>query len=342
MLAITLLWTYWSMGEMYHEGWWGAWYNRLPYLIPGAVCAILTAVAVTWPRLGGWLGVVIGVAFTVFFMGFRFVDGRLTVQRELGGFLVSGSLAFIGVLFLLDGRYRRRVKTEGTLAPDQWWRRKWRLLLALGAPAAMAVAVSAYMLPVVLTRIDDGNRSERLIEGNGVTLVWAPEGPGWNWQQPWGGYPSWDTIALYGHPPLGVGDKPGFGTQDGIRVHATQADMAAADLCRFLSPDGRELGLEPQDVWRMPTVDELVRSLARHGENAGCAWNGNLGERMPCDVWPDKESPLWSTEHAPVYYWAAEEYDDRKAYFVSYNGFVNAALKSGGNPRHSHRCVREP
>jgi hypothetical protein len=64
---------------------------------------------------------------------------------------------------------------------------------------------------------------------------------------------------------------------------------------------------------------------------------------MDCDVRrPDKESPLWSTDHAPVYYWALEEYDEDDGYFVSYNGFVNAARKSGGNPRHSHRCVRDP
>lgn len=45
---------------------------------------------------------------------------------------------------------------------------------------------------------------------------------------------------------------------------------------------------------------------------------------------------------APIYYWTADAYDEWRGYFVSYNGFVNATMKSGGNPRHSYRCVREP
>ena len=32
LIALTTFWTYWGLGEAYHEGWWGAWYNPLPYL----------------------------------------------------------------------------------------------------------------------------------------------------------------------------------------------------------------------------------------------------------------------------------------------------------------------
>jgi hypothetical protein len=28
-------------------------------------------------------------------------------------------------------------------------------------------------------RLDDGDRGPRLVRGNGVQLIWAPEGPGW-------------------------------------------------------------------------------------------------------------------------------------------------------------------
>ena len=56
---------------------------------------------------------------------------------------------------------------------------------------------------------------------------------------------------------------------------------------------------EPQDVWRMPTVDELVRSLVRRGENAGCAWDGEQ-KRAACRVAPDKEMPLWATDEPPI------------------------------------------
>jgi hypothetical protein len=57
---------------------------------------------------------------------------------------------------------------------------------------------------------------------------------------------------------------------------------------------------------------------------------------------PDKESPLWSTAQSVIYYWTADSYGEKLGYFVAYNGSVNAAYKSGGNPRHGYRCVREP
>jgi hypothetical protein len=340
MVLITVAWSYWSVGEMYHEGWWGAWYNRLAYMIPGTACLALTLIALRWPRLGGWLITLIGGAFTVFFMDPRIVDGRLTFQRELGGFLVSGSLVAIGVLFLVEGHFKRRRPAQDETLP--WWRRNLRYLLAAGPPLLVVIGFSAYMLPIVLTRVDDGERGARLIEGNAVNLIWAPEGPGWNWKQPWGGYPSWDSVALYGVPPVGLGDKPGYGRQASGWVHATSDHMATTDLCRYLSEDGLTLESEPQSIWRMPTVDELVRSLPRHGQNAGCIWNGEFAAQVRCDVVPDKETPLWATEQVPVYYSAADEYDASRGYFVSYNGFVNAAQKAGGNPRHSYRCVREP
>ena len=42
MILVTLLWTFWSVGEMYYEGWWGPWYNKFIYLIPSTVCLALT------------------------------------------------------------------------------------------------------------------------------------------------------------------------------------------------------------------------------------------------------------------------------------------------------------
>lgn len=325
---------------MYHEGWWGAWYNRLPYLIPGTVFLTLTLVAITWPRLGGWLIILIGGAFTLFFMDIDIVDGKLTVERDLGGFLVSGSAVVLGALFLLEGYFQRHRASPEAATLKPWWLRNLRYLLATGLPLLIVISFSAVMLPVVLTRVDDGDRGARLIEGNGVTLIWAPEGPGWNWKQPWGGYPSWHRVALYGMPPVGMEEKPGYGWEAG--KYATAEEMAAYNLCRYLSEDGLTLMDTPQDIWRMPTVDEYVRSFSRHGENAGCTWHGEYKQQVTCDIQPDKETPLWAPDQSPVYYWAADEYDAQRGYFVAYNGFVNATRKTSGNPRHSYRCVKEP
>jgi hypothetical protein len=325
MILLTALWTYWGIGEMYHEGWWGAWYHRLPYLAPVALTLGPTLLAFRWPLVGGTLVLLLGV-FAAFFFG-----GAVAILGVV--------IALVGAGFLVDGAVRRRPAVEAA-PPAGWWVRNWRYALALGLCLAIVAVVSAERLPVVLTRQDDGNRGERLIEGNGVTLVWAPEGPGWNWRQPWGGYLSWQHIALYGKDPVGITEKPGSGEPADGFVPATSHDMRALNLCTFLSDDGLRLMEAPQNLWRMPSVDELVRSLGRHGENAGCAWNGERGPAT-CRTEPDKESPLWATDSPAIYYWAADDRDSRDAWFVSYNGYVNSTFKAGGNPRHSHRCVRD-
>jgi hypothetical protein len=340
IIIITAFWSYWSIGEMYHEGWWGPFYIRLLYLIPGTALLTLTLIGIRWPRIGGWLIIIIGGAFTIFFLDISFVDGKLTMDRDLAGFLVSGPLVFLGVLFLVEARNLKRRIAQGWVAHSIWWRRNIWYLLAVGLPVLILIGFSIYSLPIVLTRIDDGDRGARQIEGNGVSLIWAPEGPGWNWKQDFGGYPSWNMIALYGLPPVGMGDKPGYDSK--IGVFAKAEEMSKYNLCLFLSEDGLNLETEPQNIWRMPTVDEYLRSFTRHGENAGCIWSGEERAQIQCDILPDKETPLWAPDLAPIYYWAAEEQNDRNAYFVSYNGWVNTAYKPGGNPRHSHRCVREP
>jgi hypothetical protein len=196
----------------------------------------------------------------------------------------------------------------------------------------MVIAVSAYWAPILLSRIDDGDRGARLIEGNGVTLIWAPEGPGWHQH-----YYSWNEIAFYGVPPVGFGEKPGYQDRD-----ATFEDMNTTGLCCYLAEDGITIMAEPQNIWRMPTVDEIVRSLGRHGENAGCTWDGK-SIRAECQVFPDKETPLWAPDWSPIYYWAADEYDADEAYYVSYNGEgINHQPKSWGNERHGYRFVRDP
>jgi len=362
MIALTTFWTYWGIAEMYHEGWWGAWVNRLPYLAPVAVCLVPTLAAFRWPIVGGAVIVAFGI-----FGGWFFANIAIIFAAMVG----------IGALFIVHGillrrsahpdggadssptrtaettnsdteavdtlnQPRRRQPAASAPGPSPWWRRNLRFVLALGLPFLTTVGVSAANLPIVLTRIDNGDRSAQLIKGNGLTLVWAPEGPGWNYRQPWGGYPSWQAVALYGVEPVGFDDKPGYGRRADRTIFATAADMTATQLCRYLSEDGTEIQDTVQDIWRMPTTDEIVRSLARHGHNAGCRWDGNVPVPVDCEIRPDKESPLWSTDSPAIYYWTADEGGERDGVFVSYNGWVNATYKLGGNPRHSYRCVRDP
>jgi hypothetical protein len=114
-----------------------------------------------------------------------------------------------------------------------------------------------------------------------------------------------------------------------------------------LSADGTTLMAEPQGIWRMPTADEVVRSLVRRGESAGCTWDGASTE-AECIEQPNKDTPLWAPDEAPIYYWTAEEYDQESAWYVPYTGglryggAIDHQPKDWGNARHGYRCVREP
>jgi len=329
LLALaTTLWTFWGVAEMYYEGWWGAWTNRLPYLLPPAVCVTFTVVALTWPRVGGSIILLAGGAFTAWRWVRQAQLGLFSLRWALSWFPVSGILVVIGILFLLDGRYRRR-----------------RYVVALVPPLLVAAGVTACFAPLLLSRYDDGDRSARQIEGQGVILVWAPAGPGWNWQplKDAQRYVSWDDLALYGAPPVGIHPqrKPDEGE------HATEIDMQTTGLCRYLSRDGATLLPQPQNIWRMPTTDEVVRSLVRRGESADCTWDG-VSAQAECERQPNKDTPLWAPDEAPIYYWTGDEYDRDGAWYVPYTGgrryggAIDHQHKDWGNARHGFRCVKEP
>ena len=330
-IALSAMWTWWGVAELYYEGWWGSWYNRLPYLVPGAVCLSMSLLALTWPRAGAILLLAVGAAFSVWWWVEDLLDGhgiqlwRLPVYLMLGG-----AVLLIGVLFWLEARRRQRIPPRDP--PRPWWQRHSGVLITLAVCALITGGVSTYYLPIVLTREDDGERGIRYIETPQGALWWAPQGPGWNWKQSWGGYPSWHRLALYGVEPVGLSlkDHP-----------ATESAMQTTGLCAYLDESGTMLLDQPAYIWRMPTAGEIAAALARHGENAGCEWDGEPGF-MDCRTMPDKETPLWAPDQAPIYYWAADAYNDAQAYYVSYNGAVQATRKTGGNPRHGYRCVREP
>jgi len=323
----TTLWVFWGTAEMYYdemyyEGWGSPFPEPLAYLIPGAACLLLTTVVLAWPRFGGWLIVVTGALFTAWWWGMQLRRNGFSVRAILTMFPVSGLLVLTGVLFLLEGARRAQLRASGWYPPRQWWRRHLRWLVGLSVPAATFLIATALQLPPLLARVDDGYRGAVLIEGNGVRLIWAPESPGWNWRQPAGWHPSWNRIALYGLAPIGLEGKG----------NGTQKDMEQTGLCRYLSEDGTRILSEPQGIWRMPTADE---------KNAGCTWDGQEG-RAECRVKPDKETPLWAPDQPVIYYWTADEYSEQEAWYVSYNGWVKHQPKDWGNPRHGHRCVREP
>jgi len=164
-------------------------------------------------------------------------------------------------------------------------------------------------------RIDDGNRSLRIVQGNGVKLIWAPEGPGWPspdphdkvWITEWRG-PTWEE---------------------------------AQDICRHLTADGKSVAGTPQDVWRLPTMEEVVRSMTRHGTNCGGIWD-RINARASYSTKPDKESPLWNPYSPIIYWWTSSAHDRGRAYCIDFNGNVYDRDKQSTMGSQGFRAVRNP
>ncbi|NWG21268.1 MAG: hypothetical protein HXY39_13215 [Chloroflexi bacterium] len=331
-IMVTSLWTFWGVTEMFHEGWYAP-FEWMFFLLPASLSLTVTLIALTWPRLGGWLLIGTGIAFYTWVLVKAATGFGLNLQIILSWFPASGFLACIGVLFLLEAR-----RPSVTSGPDpRWWWRNLRYLLAVGIPLLLGLGLASKQAIHLAHRVDDGNYGTRLIPGNGVSLVWAPAGPGW------GRSVTWNQVALYGLPPPGF-DHKSFGhegrcNKDTSEGCATALDMQRYNVCLYLSEDGSRLEPSFQGDWRMPTTDEIVRSLVRHGENAGCIWEGQTGNQ-PCTVTPDKETPLWNPKSPIIYLWSADEANRDEAYYVTYHGAVWAGSKFVGLGSRGYRCVR--
>ena len=181
--------------------------------------------------------------------------------------------------------------------------RRRAAMLAIGLPLVVALVAGSGPAYRVSQRIDDGDRAARRITQNGIDLVWAPEGPGW----PLNGAP-WEE---------------------------------AKRRCTHLSEDGLTLADTPQNIWRLPTVDEAVRSMQRHGQNSEGTWDP-AARKTEYRVTPDKESPLWSTRSKVIYWWTADAADDKKAFMIVYDGQVWPRPKDAGWAYLGYRAVKDP
>jgi hypothetical protein len=118
--------------------------------------------------------------------------------------------------------------------------RKLAVSLAIGFPILILIISGVEPVLRVSQRTADGNLQARLVHGNGVNLTWPPDGPGW--------------------------------PHTGINWYKAQ------QVCQYLSEDGLTTASTPQKIWRLPTVDETVRSMARHGLNSDGVWDVEKAE----------------------------------------------------------------
>jgi hypothetical protein len=336
-ILITCLWAFWGTIEMFHEGWYAP-FEFLFFLVPMFFFILLTVMAIAWPRTGGWFFVGFGIILYVLVNIRSYNRPGWSISEMVSWIPTTLFLSVVGVLFLLDAKARLNYETV-YLAERNWFTRQFRYIMAVALPIILVIGLSIKPAIRVASRIDDGNYGELQIQGNGVTLVWAPEGPGWiNTVH---GH-SWNELALYGKPPIGFEGKqygPNYdGTPESIE-YASAEDFPQYNMFRYLSEDGLSLTDTIKDYWRLPTTDELIRSMMLHGENCEGEWDGKIGEQ-DYKILPDKETPLWNPNQPAIYYWTADSFDSTSAYYVVYNGTVLAVDKTTQMGSRGYRAVR--
>lgn len=155
---VACFWAFWGSNENFHEGWFSpsVWQNIglmfAQYLSPMLIVMLISILALAWPRLALPLFGASAVAVAWFFRGSHAAITLIVIP-----------MLTLGMLYHF-----------GRPEPRRW---AWRCLI--GLPLITMVVCGAYPGWLATHRLDDGNYGMRLIAGNGVTLIWAPEGPGW-------------------------------------------------------------------------------------------------------------------------------------------------------------------
>lgn len=284
-LVFSSIWAYWGSIENFHEGWYSRsiWENLFmmvfQYWSFTIVFVLLAVFALKWKRVGLLLHFALAVFCCWFFFGSAF---------SVVGLMIVIPILVLGFLYYF-GEPRPKI---------------WAYRLITGIPLVILVVISIPQGIRVSQRINDHDFGLRIINGNGVTLAWAPRGPGW----PDKGV-SWDE---------------------------------AKRICRYLSEDGTKIMEEVQDIWRLPTVDEAVRSMMLHGKNVEGVWNPETEKASYLRI-PDKESPLWDVHSRVIYYWTSEtsRRDERQAYIVVYHGGIFDKRKIDSQSYLSFRAVKK-
>jgi hypothetical protein len=298
---ITCLWAFWGTFEAFHEGWYFSsltenLFCTAQYLTLMMIFLALSVIPLRWPKVGAALYQAFSIGFFVWICMTRRV---LTLGAVLGMLPITLPPLFVGILFW-----------TGRPSPVS---RAYKISIFL--PVIVATVCAIEPVTRIAGRIDGGDRDMKIIEGNGVKLIWAPEGPGWPnpdphdrvWKTGWRGS-TWEE---------------------------------AKRTCRYLTADGKSIADTPQDIWRLPTAEEVVRSMVRHGKNCTGVWNP-VSARASYTIKPDKESPLWNPYSVIIYWWTSSERNSGRAYYVDFNGNVYPRDKKSNMGSQAFRAVRDP
>jgi len=210
--------------------------------------------------------------------------------------------SLINVLGLIIAIFFTTISILGYLGDPQPMKQAKRVVVLV--PLSIAIMISIPQYIKISQRIDTSSEEIAIVKGNSVTLAWAPKGPGW--------------------PEKGVSWNE------------------ARWICSHLSEDGSKIMDEEQNIWRLPTVDEAVRSMKLHNENVNGIWD-EVNKKAVYTQKPDKEYPLWDKHSKVIYYWIDElsGQESDKGMIIVYNGSVYQRSKTIVMDSLSFRAVKD-
>ena len=276
-VLFTCIWAFWGIIENFHEGWYFQSFRKniglmfIQYLSPMIIFLSLTLISIWNNRVGAFLFFLLGIIISYFAKRFNL--------------FVMLPFFIIAVMFWFSRISNKKLKYK----------------LAIYLPLITLLIFSIEPIYRVSGRHNDGNFGTRVIDTNGVALVWAPRGPGW--------------------PDKGM--------------NWYEADS----VCSHLTENGLSVSSTLQNIWRLPTVEEAVRSMYRNGKNC----KGRLDEEgnPEYEITPDKETPLWNPNTMVIYWWTKTEIDFTHAYIIAYNGKIWKRNKNFGPDYLGFRAVKE-
>ncbi len=345
LLIATLLWAYWGVGEVFHEGWYPPYTQIIFYFIPFLVLIGTMVLCVYLPLAGGILVLSVGI----FYLMATLIRSHWQHVNLLPSFWMASTVVIIpGLLFIIDYvlKKRRKYREYKKIV----FKNRWKMTAAVSISFILIVYVGTPLAIRNLGRLPLENFDEVTIEGNKIVLAMAGDGPGWHYSnenpiefmgKQYRAF-SWNEIALFGMEPVGFEGKrygPGYnGSEDSI-YYATQEDFDQYNMFRYINCEGDQLSAEIQDCWRLPTVEEYVRLSIYRGENCRGYFDDGEGKAYYSET-PDKDGPLWAPDKIVIYYWTSTCIDETHSYDITYSGEVRNISKITSQDYRGWRAVR--
>ncbi|MBM3712931.1 MAG: hypothetical protein FJW56_05795, partial [Actinobacteria bacterium] len=351
LLAVTVLWAVWGIGEVFHEGWYQPYWHIIFYFIPFIVIFGFAVLSIFYPLAGGILIFAGGLAYFILF-SLRAIQHHTTLEPSF--FIVNSGILFTGVIFIFNYvlfKKKRTVEYRWVLFRKYLlFKRTAKIIIIACISIIVIITTGSPMLVRNLNRIPLENFNEIEVEGNEITVTLSAGGPGWYYSneaplvfdgKEYSGL-SWNEIALFGKEPIGF-DTKNFGkdyngSTESI-YYATQQDFNKYNMFRYIDFAGAQLTSEVQDCWKLPEADEYVRLLRYRDKNAGGYFDKVEG-RAYYYITPDKDGPIWATEEMVIYYWTSTSANDTEAYDITYSGEARKISKTTKQDYRGYRAVR--